>query len=198
RPDGQKQRLTKRVHSQLSGGEQSVALHLPLFAAANAVFGSAASHTPRMVGLDEAFAGVDEKGRGELMSLAAEFDLQMIMTGYDLWATFPDIAGAAHYSLSHDETTAAVSAMLMVWNGAANTEAHDYDGSLAAALGSPGTGMVPDGVCARPRMASAVESGRRGHGTRVPQLFDQGTRHGRTASDHRHHRQAPTRRAAGA
>lgn len=145
RPDGQKQRLTKRVHSQLSGGEQSVALHLPLFAAANAVFGSAASHTPRMVGLDEAFAGVDEKGRGELMSLAAEFDLQMIMTGYDLWATFPDIAGAAHYSLSHDETTAAVSAMLMVWNGAANTEAHDYDGSLAAALGSPGTRMVPDG-----------------------------------------------------
>ena len=146
RPDGQKQRLTKRVHSQLSGGEQSVALHLPLFAAANAVFGSAAAHAPRMVGLDEAFAGVDEKGRGELMSLAAEFDLQMVMTGYDLWATFPEVEGAAHYSLSHDEATATVSAMLMVWNGSENTESHDYDGSLAAALGSPGTRMVPYGA----------------------------------------------------
>ncbi|MFC3494451.1 TIGR02680 family protein [Glycomyces rhizosphaerae] len=145
RPDGQKQRLTKRVHSQLSGGEQSVALHLPLFAAANAVFGSAAAHAPRMIGLDEAFAGVDEKGRGELMSLAAEFDLQMVMTGYDLWATFPEVEGAAHYSLSHDEATATVSAMLMVWNGSENTEAHDYDGSLAAALGSPGTRAVPHG-----------------------------------------------------
>jgi uncharacterized protein (TIGR02680 family) len=145
RPDGQKQRLTKRVHSQLSGGEQSVALHLPLFAAANAVFGSADAHAPRMVGLDEAFAGVDEQGRGELMSLAAEFELQMVMTGYDLWATFPEVDGAAHYSLSHDEATATVSAMLMVWNGSQKTESHDYDGSLAAALGSPGTRMVPDG-----------------------------------------------------
>ncbi|WP_199041694.1 TIGR02680 family protein [Glycomyces salinus] len=145
RADGQRQRLTKRVHSQLSGGEQSVALHLPLFAAANAVFGSAAEHAPRMVGLDEAFAGVDEKGRGELMSLASEFDLQMIMTGFDLWATFPEVAGAAHYSMSHDGTTATVSAMLMVWNGAEDTEAHDYDGSLAAALGSPGTRMAPSG-----------------------------------------------------
>ncbi|GAB3230907.1 TIGR02680 family protein [Glycomyces halotolerans] len=144
RPDGQKQRLTKRVHSQLSGGEQSVALHLPLFAAANAVFGSAAEHAPRMIGLDEAFAGVDEKGRGELMSLAAEFDLQMVMTGFDLWATYPQVAGAAHYSLSHDEATATVSAMLMVWNGAQDTETHDYDGSLAASLGSPGTRQVPN------------------------------------------------------
>ncbi|THV42161.1 TIGR02680 family protein [Glycomyces buryatensis] len=143
RPDGQKQRLTKRVHSQLSGGEQSVALHLPLFAAANAVFGSATAHAPRMVGLDEAFAGVDEKGRGELMSLAAEFDLQMVMTGFDLWATFPEVNGAAHYSLSHDDATATVSAMLMVWNGSENTESHDYDGSLAEALGSSGTRMVP-------------------------------------------------------
>jgi hypothetical protein len=79
------------------------------------------------------------------MSLAAEFDLQMVMTGYDLWATFPEVDGAAHYSLSHDEATATVSAMLMVWNGSQNTESHDYDGSLAAALGSPGTRMVPYG-----------------------------------------------------
>ncbi|MCH7231060.1 TIGR02680 family protein [Glycomyces sp. L485] len=143
RPDGSRQRLTKRVHSQLSGGEQSVALHLPLFAAANAVFSSAAEHAPRMIGLDEAFAGVDEKGRGELMSLAAKFDLRLIMTGFDLWATVPEVAGAAHYSLSHDEATAMVSAMLMVWNGAENTEAYDYDGSLAASLGSPGTRNAP-------------------------------------------------------
>ncbi|WP_158299915.1 TIGR02680 family protein [Glycomyces paridis] len=143
RAGGARQELTKKAHSGLSGGEQSVALHLPLFAAANAVFGSAAAHAPRLIGLDEAFAGVDDKGCGELMSLAAEFDLHLVMTGYDLWATYPDVRGAAHYTLGHDDATAVVSSLLMVWNGAEQSEVYDFDGSLAEALGSPGTRQVP-------------------------------------------------------
>ncbi|WP_335991022.1 TIGR02680 family protein [Glycomyces sp. MUSA5-2] len=142
RAGGARQELTKKAHSGLSGGEQSVALHLPLFAAANAVFGSAAAHAPRLIGLDEAFAGVDDKGCGELMSLAAEFDLHLVMTGYDLWATYPDVRGSAHYTLGHDEATAVVSSLLMVWNGAEQSEVYDFDGSLAEALGSPGTRQV--------------------------------------------------------
>src|SRR5262249_7848337 len=63
RPGGGADKLTRARHSQLSGGEQSVSLHLPLFAAANALFSSASPVAPRMLGLDEAFAGVDETGR---------------------------------------------------------------------------------------------------------------------------------------
>ena len=142
RPGGVSEPLTRARHSQLSGGEQSVSLHLPLFAAANALFGSARPDAPRLLGLDEAFAGVDDNGRGELMSLAKQFDLDLFMTGYDLWATHPAVTGCAHYDLSHSTVEHTVSTVLLVWDGAVNVA--DFDGTLAAALGSPSTRTVVD------------------------------------------------------
>ncbi|MEU8004165.1 TIGR02680 family protein [Catellatospora sp. NPDC049111] len=141
RPGGVVENLTKARHSQLSGGEQSVSLHLPLFAAANALFASALPSAPRMLGLDEAFAGVDDNGRRELMALAAEFDLDLFMTGYDLWATHSQVRGAAHYDLSHSAGESTVATVLLVWNGT-HIEA-DFDGTLARAFGSPETRRVP-------------------------------------------------------
>jgi uncharacterized protein (TIGR02680 family) len=141
RPGGASEPLTRARHSQLSGGEQSVSLHLPLFAAANALFSSARPDAPRLLGLDEAFAGVDDTGRGELMSLARQFDLDLFMTGYDLWATHPAVRGAAHYDLAHAAVEHTVSTVLLVWDGSANTV--DFDGTLARALGSPETRRVP-------------------------------------------------------
>jgi Putative exonuclease SbcCD, C subunit len=141
RPGGTSEPLTRARHSQLSGGEQSVSLHLPLFAAANALFGSARPDAPRLLGLDEAFAGVDDTGRGELMSLAKQFDLDLFMTGYDLWATHPAVTGAAHYDLSHSAVDHTVSTILLVWDGAMNVA--DFDGTLARAIGSPETRRAP-------------------------------------------------------
>jgi uncharacterized protein (TIGR02680 family) len=141
RPGGTAEPLTRARHSQLSGGEQSVSLHLPLFAAANALFGSGRPDAPRLLGLDEAFAGVDDNGRGELMSLAKQFDLDLFMTGYDLWATHPAVTGAAHYDLSHSAVDHTVSTVLLVWDGAVNIA--DFDGTLARALGSPETRRAP-------------------------------------------------------
>jgi hypothetical protein len=141
RPAGTAEPLTRARHSQLSGGEQSVSLHLPLFAAANALFGSAREDAPRLLGLDEAFAGVDDTGRGELMSLARQFDLDLFMTGFDLWATHPAVSGAAHYDLSHSAVEHTVSTVLLVWDGATNVA--DFDGTLARALGSPETRRAP-------------------------------------------------------
>ena len=141
RPGGTAEALTRARHSQLSGGEQSVSLHLPLFAAANALFGSARPDAPRLLGLDEAFAGVDDNGRGELMSLAKQFDLDLFMTGYDLWATHRSVSGAAHYDLSHSAVDHTVSTILLVWDGSTNIV--DFDGSLAGALGSPETRRAP-------------------------------------------------------
>lgn len=141
RPGGAVEQLTKARHSQLSGGEQSVSLHLPLFAAANAIFGSARPSAPRMLGLDEAFAGVDDNGRRELMALASEFDLDLFMTGFDLWATHQGVPGAAHYDLSHSASESTVATVLLVWNGT-QIEA-DFDGTLARAFGSPETRRVP-------------------------------------------------------
>lgn len=136
-PEGGEDTLTRARHSRLSGGEQSVSLHLPLFAAAHAMLNSARPHAPRLLALDEAFAGVDDTGRGELMGLAAQFDLDLFMTGYDLWATQGAIRAAAHYDLAHSPVQHTVSALLLVWDGAELIA--DASGELTAALGSPGT-----------------------------------------------------------
>jgi hypothetical protein len=156
RPGGSVEALTRARHSQLSGGEQSVSLHLPLFAAANALFGSARPTAPRMLGLDEAFAGVDDNGRRELTGLATEFDLDLFMTGYDLWATHPQVPGAAHYDLSHSATDATVAAILLVWNGS-QIEA-DFDGTLARAFGSPETRKLADPPSAAPANSVAASA----------------------------------------
>ena len=136
-PEGGEETLTRARHSRLSGGEQSVSLHLPLFAAAHAMLNSAQPHAPRLLALDEAFAGVDDTGRGELMGLAAQFGLDLFMTGYDLWATQGSIRAAAHYDLAHSPVQHTVSALLLVWDGAELIA--DESGELTAALGSPGT-----------------------------------------------------------
>lgn len=142
-PDGTAERLTRARHSTLSGGEQSVSLHLPLFAAAHVMLGSARPGAPRLVALDEAFAGIDDTGRGELLGMTVDFDLDLFMTGHDLWATYASVPGCAHYDLSHSAMEHTVSALLLVWNGgelAAETSGGET--SLAAALGSPGTRRV--------------------------------------------------------
>ncbi|WP_245766664.1 TIGR02680 family protein [Streptomyces colonosanans] len=141
RPDRSEERLTRARHSRLSGGEQSVSLHLPLFAAAHAMLNSAHPGAPRLLALDEAFAGVDDTGRGELMSLAAQFDLDLFMTGYDLWAAHASVPAAAHYDLAHSAIDHTVSALLLLWDGE-KLLADDID-DLTAALGSPGTRRVP-------------------------------------------------------
>ncbi|MER7694510.1 TIGR02680 family protein [Streptomyces sp. NPDC097610] len=135
------EKLTRARHSRLSGGEQSVSLHLPLFAAAHAMLNSADPHAPRLLALDEAFAGVDDTGRGELMSLAAQFDLDLFMTGYDLWAAHASVPAAAHYDLAHTAVDHTVSALLLVWDG--DRLLADDTGDLTTALGSPGTRRVP-------------------------------------------------------
>jgi len=140
-PEGGEETLTRGRHSRLSGGEQSVSLHLPLFAAAHAMLNSARPDAPRLLALDEAFAGVDDTGRGELMSLAAQFDLDLFMTGYDLWATSRAVRAAAHYDLAHSPVQHTVSALLLAWDGAELIA--DETGSLSARLGSPGTRRAP-------------------------------------------------------
>ena len=118
-------RLTRRAHSRLSGGEKAAAVHLPLFAAAHAHFSAAETHCPRLVALDEAFAGIDDTGVPELLRLAAEFDLDWFLTGHDLWVTEPFLPGVMHYDLAHDPVSRAVSAWPILWNGRETIEGEE-------------------------------------------------------------------------
>lgn len=117
RPGSPEEKLTKAKHSVLSGGEKSSAIHLPLFAAANAQYSSAHPTCPRMIALDEAFAGIDARYRPDLLELTVKFDLDLFMTGHDLWVTHPCIPQIAHYDLHHDKLAHTVSTMLLLWDG---------------------------------------------------------------------------------
>ncbi len=110
-------RLTRARHSVMSGGEKSAAIHLPLFAAANALYGSAKDQCPRLIALDEAFVGIDERYKPDLFGLAVKFDLDLFMTGHDLWVTTATVPMIAHYDLYHDKVTRTTSAMLLLWDG---------------------------------------------------------------------------------
>jgi hypothetical protein len=128
--------LTKAKHGVMSGGEKSASIHLPLFAAAHAQYSSAYSTCPRLIALDEAFAGIDEQYRPDLLALTAKFDLDLFMTGYDLWITYPEVPQISHYDMKHDEASHTVSAMLLVWDGEQILDDLGYSGSneLAAEL----------------------------------------------------------------
>jgi hypothetical protein len=54
---------------------------------------------------------VDDTGRGEPMGLAAQFDLDLFMTGYDLWAAQGSVRAAARYDLAHSPVQHTVSAV---------------------------------------------------------------------------------------
>ena len=143
-------RLTRAKHSVMSGGEKSAAIHLPLFAAANALYSSAKDHCPRMIALDEAFVGIDERYKPDLFGLAVKFDLDLFMTGHDLWVTTATVPMIAHYDMYHDKTTRTVSSLLMLWDGEQliDTSAGyaDNDALVAQLLGLRPTRHAPLGA----------------------------------------------------
>ncbi|HEX4088388.1 MAG TPA: SbcC/MukB-like Walker B domain-containing protein [Trebonia sp.] len=143
-------RLTRARHSVMSGGEKSAAIHLPLFAAANALYSSAKEHCPRLIALDEAFVGIDERYKPDLFGLAVKFDLDLFMTGHDLWVTTDTVPMIAHYDLYHDKVTRTTSALLILWDGQQLIDAtagyKDNDALTTEILGLRPTRHTPLGV----------------------------------------------------
>ncbi|MEU7019463.1 TIGR02680 family protein [Streptomyces sp. NPDC046203] len=102
-----------------SGGERVLAVSVPLFAAASSHYASASSpHAPRLVTLDEAFAGVDDDSRAKCLGLLSAFDLDVVMTSEREWACYPQVPGIAIAQLSRVDEVAAVLVTRWEWDGA--------------------------------------------------------------------------------
>ena len=115
--DGRERTLTRKEHGSGSGGEKSVTLHLPLFAAAAAHYRSASETAPHLVMLDEAFAGIDQGMRGRCMKLLVDFDLDLVMTSHDEWGCYPELPGLAIYELAREPGSRGVGAIRFTWDG---------------------------------------------------------------------------------
>ena len=110
-------RLTRKAHAAGSGGKKAVMLHLPLFAAAAAFYDSAYRAAPRVIALDEAFAGIDRPTRGKLMGLLAEFDLDFVMTSFEEWGFYAELDGLSTYHLAREPGIRGVYAEWFIWDG---------------------------------------------------------------------------------
>lgn len=121
RDGGRWRPLTRRSHGAGSGGEKAVMLHLPLFAAMAAHY-EAAPHAPRLIVLDEVFAGIDRETRGQLMGLLVELDLDALLTSHDEWGFYAELDGLSTYHLIRDPGMPGVLAEWFVWDGARRWE----------------------------------------------------------------------------
>lgn len=105
-----------------SGGERVLAASVPLFAAASSHYASAGNpHAPRLVTLDEAFAGVDDNARAKYLGLLAAFDLDVVMTSEREWGCYPQVPGLGIAQLSRTDDIAAVLVTQWEWDGRRRT-----------------------------------------------------------------------------
>jgi uncharacterized protein (TIGR02680 family) len=130
-------RLDKRTYGTGSGGEKALALTLPLFAAAAAHYRSARADAPRLVMLDEVFAGIDPTMRAQCMGVLAQFDLDVVMTSENEWGCYATVPGLAIYHLTAMPGIDAVGVTRWVWNGRERRQTDVVQAPAAA----PGDGV---------------------------------------------------------
>jgi uncharacterized protein (TIGR02680 family) len=113
----------RRADGPASGGERVLAVTVPLFAAASAHYGSAGPHAPRLVLLDEAFAGVDDAARRQCLGLLATFDLDYVLTSEREWGCYPEVPGLSICHLVRRDDVDAVHVSRWTWDGAVQQRA---------------------------------------------------------------------------
>ncbi|MEV0775924.1 TIGR02680 family protein [Streptomyces sp. NPDC050428] len=115
-----------------SGGERVLAASVPLFAAASSHYASAGgAYAPRLVTLDEAFAGVDDDSRAKCLGLLRAFDLDVVMTSEREWACYPQVPGIAIAQLSRVDDIAAVLVTRWEWDGSDRRRGTEPGGPVA-------------------------------------------------------------------
>ncbi len=109
-----------------SSGERALGLTVPLFAAVASYYSQGASpHAPRLVLLDEAFAGIDDAARAHCMGLIREFDLDFVITSEREWACYAELPGVAICQLQRREGIDAVYVSRWTWDGRARLRQDD-------------------------------------------------------------------------
>ena len=101
-----------------SGGERALVVSVPLFAAASSHYKSAGNpHAPRLIALDEAFAGVDDDSRAKCLGLLATFDMDVVMTSEREWGCYPQVPGLGICQLARQDGINAVLVTPWRWDG---------------------------------------------------------------------------------
>ena len=112
-----KRELTNNAFDRFSGGEKAMAMYVPLFSAVYARYESARPDAPRLISLDEAFAGVDENNIRDMFRLLEELELNYVMNSQILWGDYDTVPALAICELVRPNNADFVSVIRYRWNG---------------------------------------------------------------------------------
>lgn len=122
----------RRLSGPASSGERALGLTVPLFAAVATFYGQGSTaHAPRLVLLDEAFAGIDDDARAHCMALIKEFDLDFVITSEREWACYAALPGVSICQLQRRPEIDAVHVSRWTWNGKTKISEPDPDRRFA-------------------------------------------------------------------
>lgn len=116
-----KKELTDRVFFTFSGGEKAMSMYVPLFSAVVAKYKSADADAPRLISLDEAFAGVDEMNIKDMFRLMVEFEFDFIINSQILYGDYETVPSIAIYQLIRPENAKFVTVIRYHWDGKIRT-----------------------------------------------------------------------------
>lgn len=113
-----KKTLTDAAFNKFSGGEKAMAMYVPLFAAVNAQYQKADYRDhPRIIALDEAFAGVDDKNISSMFELVERLDFDYIMNSQALWGCHETVPALRISELLRPLNSQVITVIHYTWNG---------------------------------------------------------------------------------
>ena len=116
--NGERQKeLTNSVFGTFSGGEKAMSMYVPLFSAVVAKYQGGRDDAPRLISLDEAFAGVDNRNIRDMFRLMTQFEFDFIINSQVLWGDCDTLDALAIYQLIRPENARFVTVMPYLWNG---------------------------------------------------------------------------------
>ena len=116
----------RKLSGPASSGERALGLTVPLFAAIASFYSQGSNpHAPRLMLLDEAFAGIDDAARAHCMGLIREFDLDFVITSEREWACYAELPGVSICQLQRREGIDAVFVSRWNWDGRAKRREDD-------------------------------------------------------------------------
>ena len=112
-----RRQLTDRNFFQFSGGEKAMAMYAPLFSAAYSRYQEAAPDAPRLITLDEAFAGVDEQNMRDMFRLVESMHFNYIMNSQAVWGEYDVVPELNIYNLMRPLNKPFVTLVKFHWDG---------------------------------------------------------------------------------
>jgi uncharacterized protein (TIGR02680 family) len=123
-PNREPRRLTAAAQARGSGGEQSVLMHMPLFATAASIYDMVPTG-PRIIALDEAMDGIDDPTREQMFAVLVELDLDLFITSFDINPCVATVPRIGFYELHRDQAEWGVYGQHFIWDGRETIEVDD-------------------------------------------------------------------------